>query len=392
MRRGLLPVTACFMLPFLFACQTVKRVHYDHAGARNTITQLHSHQVFDNVVRLYNGLPIVHVDYTEVSADTTDTVGGTAGSTWARERTSGPGPSTTQTGVSKTVMTDKDGTADDSTVTENSLTTATAYQAGRTLVEKFNPSAGLAGETSSKLKILADPVVNDTPYAKDVYKAYLDYLKVPNSVVRSSVHPGPGAAIVCKRYGAWWFYVPAGNATVLAAFRKLALQTVGYRESPKPKPKLMVRVASVSFPLGEQPHNGHHYHGTVTFVTPNNAGIPNQDGHMHIVVGDLPLTIPVAKTEGLAINAKVDRLTVLYPAAFEKLVSREQFSMTAMNKTAELKLGGVSLGADHGFSGSPSLITPIFPAFTAPGAALQNYQDQQAIRRLIREQTDALDR
>ncbi|MGE0193591.1 MAG: hypothetical protein AB7T63_16320 [Planctomycetota bacterium] len=322
MRWGAL---ATFVLMGLGGCQTVKRVHYDQAGARDAITQLQSDQIFDNVVRLYNGLPIVHIDYKEVQARTEDTIGGEWSGASGRDRTSKHGPS-----VTEAVTTDAAGGM--------SSVATTVLDNSRSLVDKLGQSAKVGGSSVSWLELDADPVVN-TPHAGRVYGAYMKFVSTPGNLICCSSPPHPGQAIVAKAYGGSWYFVPAHDGA-RHAYRELALATLGFGAPPKPT-AIRAKVASVD-KFNVEPHGTHH-DATIQFE----SAVPNRDGHMLLAAAGSELRLQVVHIDGIPIGSMTQKLTLQYPVALLAVMPWEVFQMLAINRPAELHLGETSLGGSH---------------------------------------------
>src|SRR5438045_2627485 len=64
----ILAFTAC-------ACRS-QQLHKDQDQFRHALLQMQTDQLLDNLVRAYNGLPIVHMDYTQITGTITQTAEG----------------------------------------------------------------------------------------------------------------------------------------------------------------------------------------------------------------------------------------------------------------------------------------------------------------------------
>jgi len=124
---------------------------------RTAVLQLYTNQIMDNLVRAYDGLPLVQLDYTTMTGTITHDAGGSVN--------------------------------DSQTITTNRnpiLTTARNF--ARTTAFAFSAAQ------KSQLTITANPVLNNN----EVYNAYLEFIVKPGRFVVTSEPPMQGQAHIVK--------------------------------------------------------------------------------------------------------------------------------------------------------------------------------------------------
>jgi hypothetical protein len=170
----------------------------DQDQFRDKMLDFYTNQIMDNLIRAANGLPIVQVEYTTISGTVTDTAGGSLG-----------GSQTTTNDRSRSFA-------------EMAMKTFT-----HTFVNVFNYEARANRDT--QLAIQASPIT-DKP---EVYRAYLEFLSLPGSLIRDCNPPPHGAAHLVRQYGDVYFYVPINYRK---EFFDLSLRTTVLRGEPAPPP------------------------------------------------------------------------------------------------------------------------------------------------------------
>jgi hypothetical protein len=167
--------------------------HKDHDLIRSTLLDLYTNQIMDNLIRTANGMPIIHLDYTNAATQVTITnnIGGnesqvsTASNMFAL-------PAATLT-VTRSIMT--------------------------TLM------GNLGNMNSNQVSLTATPVTT----SNDVYDAYISYLdaeKNPGSLMVTCDPPKPGTAHLCKKFNGQYYWVPIEYRKL---FFQLALSTTAQR-------------------------------------------------------------------------------------------------------------------------------------------------------------------
>jgi hypothetical protein len=188
----------------------VHEVHKDHDLIRTTLLDLYTDQIMDNLVRAANNMPIIQVDYTQATAMVTIT-----------NSISG---SDTQMVMASNVLS----------------IPATALAATRSITTTL---MGMLGNmNTNQVTIQASPVTTQN----EVYDAYLEYLRQPDSLIISDDPPPKGAAHICKKSCGKYYWVPAESR---GKFFALALQTTAQRGKPVVTPDEFFK-CTVSSPIG----------------------------------------------------------------------------------------------------------------------------------------------
>lgn len=151
----------------------VTGVHNDQANLRIAMVNLCSNQVMDNLVRASNGLPIIHLDYTNGNTQVTMDVNASVGETGVNTRTN----------------------------TLAALTMSSALVV-RTFANTIAGSLGLAH--TNQVGVTATPVTTNN----HLYDEYLSFLTIPGSLVVTDCAPPEGAAHVCQKFHDQFYWVP----------------------------------------------------------------------------------------------------------------------------------------------------------------------------------------
>src|SRR5262245_48869884 len=64
---------------FAFAGCQARQLANDQDSMRQAVLDLHTNQIMDNLIRIRQGLPILHVDYLHMTGTISQTAGGTFG-------------------------------------------------------------------------------------------------------------------------------------------------------------------------------------------------------------------------------------------------------------------------------------------------------------------------
>jgi hypothetical protein len=213
----------------------VQQLSADHDKIRTALLDLYTNQIIDNLIRASNGLPIIQLDYSNATAvitvlDTeslTDSVATTA----TKATTTSLSPTLTNASTSGTTATMS---ATPSTVATMMATVTNVLASGLSTVATHgvvNTAAGAATHSNSnQVALTATPVTT----SNDVYDAYLYFLGLPGSLQATCDPPEEGQAIICRRVGKTFYWVPI-------EFRKdffnLSLQTTAQRGMPVGTPQ-----------------------------------------------------------------------------------------------------------------------------------------------------------
>jgi hypothetical protein len=162
----------CFSVVAITGC-AVNALRDDQDRLRSALLELCTDQVMDNLVRASNGLPIIHLDYTNANAQVTVDVNGSLGETAAS--------------------------------THSNSITAIALRAAlitRTFANTITSSLGLS--RTNQVAATATPVTT----SNQVYDAYLSFLTIPGSLRVTTSPPPPGAAHICERFRDEYYWIP----------------------------------------------------------------------------------------------------------------------------------------------------------------------------------------
>jgi hypothetical protein len=256
----------------------------DQDRFRQTILDSYTNQIMDNLIRASNAMPIVQMDFTNITGTVTDV--GSAGTN----------PSTTTTG-----------------------TTQLTFAGFKTLMQRFTErmiASTAAGSFSAsrqqQLSVTGVPVI-DKP---EIYRAYLDFLDKPGSLVRDCNPPPPELAHIVRKVGDTYFYVPA---TYKREFFQLVLKTTVMRTEPTApsetfKSKVAKAVVKPPAP-GDTGLRSSVHELTLTLVKP----IPNDSGTLKFAKDPTtPVVLQIAKHSGPP-DAPTDTLDVAYDDAGTKM-------------------------------------------------------------------------
>ena len=162
-RRG---VGVILCLAVLSGC-AVHQVHKDHDLIRNTLLDLYTNQIIDNLIRAKNGMPIIQLDYTQATAMVTNT-----------NMISG---------------------GDSQAVTANNLLTIPAATLAATRTIATTLTGNLGNTNANQVTIAAAPVTT-TNAVYDAYLQFLDEEKNPGSLMVTPHPPKPGTAHICRKF------------------------------------------------------------------------------------------------------------------------------------------------------------------------------------------------
>jgi len=220
MKPASLITLAALLAGCLSGCRT-QQLASDQDHIRQAVLDLHTSQIVDNLVRTRKGLPIIQLDYTNMTGTVTQTGAMSGGGT--------------QTVASTSFF--------------NIPAAAAAVSRVVTGLGNLNTSATQVNQ----LTLTAQPVLT----APEVYNSYLNFMKVSDRLRETCDPPPPGTAVVVKCYDAdctdpacggcdacgqraWWqlrhkerpkvyYWVPVEHRD---EFRRLGLYTVAVRGQP----------------------------------------------------------------------------------------------------------------------------------------------------------------
>ncbi|MFO0806428.1 MAG: hypothetical protein U0791_25265 [Gemmataceae bacterium] len=214
---------------------------------RSALLDMYTDQVMDNLIRTSQGLPIVQLDYTDITGTVTQSGGGSYG-----------GEQTYETARS-----------------------AFRAVATKTFTNVLNYSASAKNE--NQLTITANPVLNNN----EVYNAYLEFLDHPERLVSSCDPPPDGAAHIVRivpKHGhprrKVYYWVPVEYA---ADFFRLSLVTTVQRGQPLSTPEFFE--PTIAEVVDSTPQNLKDKKQT-RFTLVFDKSLPNDTGAMQVTVGD----------------------------------------------------------------------------------------------------------
>ena len=135
------------------------RVACDQDCLRQAVLDLNTNQIMDNLIRLDKGLPIVHIDYSQLTGQVTDMVGAEGDFESTVDHMTGVGTMLLVARELKNVWTGK-----------------------------------LTGSQANQVSVTGQPVTNDPT----VYNAYLAFYAKPGRLMKTPEPPPPGAAILVR--------------------------------------------------------------------------------------------------------------------------------------------------------------------------------------------------
>ncbi|HZU35253.1 MAG TPA: hypothetical protein VFA18_05075 [Gemmataceae bacterium] len=191
MIRPFILVVGLVLCSCLVGCRS-EELGQDQCQFRQVLLNLYTDQIMDNLVRAHNGLPIVQLDYSSIQGSITDD-------------------------VSASEAFDYTHTATKSAVVKGALTL------GHTIARDLKST--LTGDRKVQLSVTANPVINND----EVYRAYLEFLSLPGSLLFSESPPPCGAAHLVRRCGDQYAWVPMEYQR---EFLRLALVTTVTRGQP----------------------------------------------------------------------------------------------------------------------------------------------------------------
>jgi hypothetical protein len=255
-----------------------QQLGYDQNQFRQVLLEMQEDQLMDNLIRAKNRMPLLHLDYTNITGTVTHS--GTA--------SVGGGPVGTRT---------------------TTFVKPTATTAGGSLVRVASQAFtyGVNASQISQLTVTANPIVDNS----GVYLAYLNFVERPGRLLQSCDPPPPGAAHIVRQSGKEFYWVPVEYRN---EFLEIALRTNGVRTDPsdaaafyeanitgaidttivpKPKKGVILNDSMVTITFG------------ITDVSPKDDGLPNDSGWMTAVVKgsevrfklveSLPIDLPPAE-------------------------------------------------------------------------------------------------
>jgi hypothetical protein len=308
---ALVAVAACSLAPGCRSAQLEK----DQDCMRDALLDLYTNQIMDNLIRAYNGYPIVQLDYSDITGTVTQN-------------------SNASYGGHQDLETDRN---------EFGVTTL------RQFTKFFEYSIG--GSQENQLTITANPVLNNN----EVYNAYLEFLQRPERFIASDEPPPPGAAHIVrcapgapcdsgcgpckgKKCVKKYFWVPCEYRY---DFLRLALVTTVQRGQPLEVPdffEVTVEKAEDTTPPNLKMKKQTRF--TLFF----DKRIPNDSGELRVTVGDSTYRFRLDRytdpVDGVVVRKgdKTDRLWLLLTPDDPSGLTADQFKAAVEDKKVRVDL------------------------------------------------------
>ena len=259
------------------------QLRHDQDKMRHALLDLYTNQLMDNLIRAYNGMPIVQLDYTNMTGTITQDANGSFGEMQTLETQRNPALTTLRRFVNVT-------------------------------------NFGLGAAEKAQLTVTANPVLNNN----EVYNAYLEFLSKPERFMVTCDPPAPCAAHIVRHAcaacceGKRYFWIPCEYRH---DFLRLALVTTVQRGQPFSVPEFydpkVTRVEDVEGAPGF----------IYIFLS---KPIPNDDGKLSVTLAGEPyeLAFEVIRRKiddkDMKYGQKTDRLLLKLPTNKDGFVIRMQ--------------------------------------------------------------------
>jgi hypothetical protein len=248
MRRLILLVG---VLNALFSGCAVRQLCNDQDRIRCCLLDLYTNQIMDNLIRASNGMPIIHIDYTNATAQVTVSEMGSISESPAITRS-------------------------------NMFTLAAASSLDITKTTMSTLIGSIGGSNANQVAITGTPVTT----SNEVYDAYLAFLTLPGSLQVSRCPPPKDGVHLCRQCGDQYYWVPA---EFKREFLRLALVTTAQRGKSLLPPDEFYTVSLLQ-PVSQQAPN--RFNIIATLMKLDNQ-VPNDTGQIEFTLGDKTITLDV---------------------------------------------------------------------------------------------------
>jgi hypothetical protein len=268
------------------------QLQYDQDQFRSKLMQMYTDQVMDNLIRCYNGLPFVQLDYSKVTGTVTQNnqanIGGTQGA---------------ETDISS----------------NNALGAAAAITLNLTRKLTSGQAYAWQGSQQNQLTVTADPVINDPT----VYRAYLKFLDSTQDrrLMVTPDCPPPDTTLITRKVGKLYYWVPVAYRD---DFRELSLRTTAMRgevvEAPENWETVVTGVLkTVLNDEKKDPKTGNPISKQYDLYLAIDPKIPKDDGVMQRVSVDGRLYdfgVAPGDVKSAKRGEKIDQITISYTQEF----------------------------------------------------------------------------
>jgi hypothetical protein len=222
--RHLIIAASLFVIILTSGCAAHELCN-DQDKIRCCLLDLYTNQIMDNLIRAENGMPFIQLDYTNAGATVTITENANlSGNQMATSTTLLTLGGRSSSATKMKTMTQNSGATTGSmlSIVGTAMVTfaANSLAATRSIVTSFG--YGASAGNSNQVTMTATPVTN----SNEVYDAYLEFLTLPGSLVKTCDPPPEGAAHICKKCGKEYYWVPVQYKT---EFLRLSLITTAQR-------------------------------------------------------------------------------------------------------------------------------------------------------------------
>jgi hypothetical protein len=177
MKRISLVLMLLVIVPALAGCRS-QQLQRDQVAIRETLLDLETNQIMDNLIRIRNNMPILHVDYNKLISKVTQKRSGEVGGSYQD-------------------------------VIAGAITRG------------FSPE--VSGEQNQELSMEGEPIRGKP----EIYLAYIDYAKKDDYLCVTSYEPTDAQSHLCVKKGDLYFWVPMKRAH---DFFELSVQVMGLRQ------------------------------------------------------------------------------------------------------------------------------------------------------------------
>jgi hypothetical protein len=300
-RMFLALVVGSAAIPRLLGCRAAQ-LGMDQGDMRQALLALYTDQVMDNLVRARNNLPIIHLDYSNI----TGTV--------------------TQSGGGEFADTQIEGTNRLGATPGKDLPEAITFPERRTFSNTLNWRVNVS--QMNQLTLTAQPVIS----SQAVYDAYLDFLAVADRLRDSKDNP-VGPVHIKKKFQGRYYWVPQEYA---ADFFRLSLLTTCLRGDAVPSPRDFACVVEGVVSTREISGGGGH-EVTLRLKKP----VPNDNGELRVTIKGrerLFTVHPIEGDEEKPRGAPTDQFILVFVASEYRDLTLDQLVEGLEDKPISLRL------------------------------------------------------
>ena len=309
MNRPIVILWSIFLVVSGISCRA-QHLQKDQDQFRYALLDLYTDQIMDNLIRAQGRLPLVQLDYSDITGTITQDVSGSL-----------DGVRTNASGAITRMLT-----------------------------------LGVKGGKSIQLTVTANPVVDDP----GLYDAYSEFASRPDRLMVTCNEPEAGTAHIVRQCGEQYYWVPIKYKD---EFFKLALRTTVKRSEPVSQPDTFDY--KVVGKTGEAKETGKDLEGKWTqyeFLIQFQNEVPNDSGFFLLAVKGQVYRFSLRKIASEGIEQEKTRVLFLRYVRGEN-VAAGHINLSPDELAAELADKVVTIKFDH--------LRPIVPQPTSVGPALR---------------------